>query len=106
MQMQGARADARAALPTGGASKRKRGSPRVAKRGRPAGNAGRASAHGPGTYVYDEVQAACDSALYTCGALLTPAGHALNPAIYCNVALTCVAPVESTLYNMSASAMK
>jgi hypothetical protein len=99
MQMQGAGADACAALPTGGASKRKRGCPRVAKRGR-------ASAHGPGTYVYDEVQAARDSALYTCGAVLTPAGHALNPAIHCNVALTCVALVESTLYNMSASAMK
>jgi hypothetical protein len=30
-----------------------------------------------------------------------PAGHALDPATYCNVALTCAAPVESTLYNMS-----
>jgi hypothetical protein len=44
----GAGADARAALPPGGASKRKRGRPRVAKRARPAGKAGRASAHGPG----------------------------------------------------------
>jgi hypothetical protein len=52
------------------------------------------------------VQAACDSGLYTCGAVLTPAGHALDPAIYCDVALTCVAPVESTLFNMSASAMQ
>jgi hypothetical protein len=39
--------------------------------------------------VYDVVQAA---------------GHALNPATYCNAALTCAAPVESTLNNMSASA--
>jgi hypothetical protein len=62
-------ADARAALPLGGASKRKRGRPRVAKRGRPAGKAGRASAHGPGTYGYDEVRSACDSGLYTCGAM-------------------------------------
>jgi hypothetical protein len=102
----GAGADAHAALPPGGASKRKRGRPRVAKRARPAGKAGRASAHGPGTYVYDEVQAACDSGLHTCGAVLMPAGHALDPAIYCIVALTCIAPVESTLYNTSASAMK
>jgi hypothetical protein len=102
----GAGADARAALPPGGASKRKHGRPRVAKRGCPAGKAGRASEHGPGTYVYNEVQAACDSGLYTCGAVLTPAGHALDPAIYCNIALTCKAPVESTLNNMSASAMK
>jgi hypothetical protein len=102
----GAGADARAALPPGSASKRTRGRPRVAKGGRPAGKAGLASAHGPGTYVYGEVQAAGDSGLYTCGAVLTPAGHALDPAIYWNVALTCVAPVESTLYNMSASAMK
>jgi hypothetical protein len=69
----------------------------LAKRARPAGKAGRASAHGPGTYVYTEVQAARDSGLYTCSTVLTPAGHALDPAIYCNVALTCVAPVESTL---------
>jgi hypothetical protein len=55
--------------------------------------------------MYDEVQGACDSGLYTCGAVLMPAGHALDPATYCNVALTCAAPVESTLYNMSASAM-
>jgi hypothetical protein len=34
-----------------------------------------------------------------------PAGHALDPATYCNVALTCAAPVESILYNMGASAM-
>jgi hypothetical protein len=34
-----------------------------------------------------------------------PAGRALDPATYCNVALTCAAPVESTLYNMGASAM-
>jgi hypothetical protein len=95
----------RAALPPGGASKRKRGRPQVAKRPRTAGRAGRASAHGPGTYVYDVVQAACDSGLYTCGAMLMPAGHALDPAIYCNAALTCAAPVENTLYNMSASAM-
>jgi hypothetical protein len=45
----GADADARAALPPGGANKRKRGRPRVANRARPAGKAGRASAHGPGT---------------------------------------------------------
>jgi hypothetical protein len=101
----GAGADARAALPPSGASKRKRGRPRVAKRARPAGKAGRASAHGPGTYVHDEVQAACESGLYTCGAVLMPAGHSLDPATYCNAALTCAAPVESTLYNMSASAM-
>jgi hypothetical protein len=31
-----------------------------------------------------------------------PAGHALDPATYCNVALTCAAPVESILYNMGA----
>jgi hypothetical protein len=97
--------DARAALPSGGASKRKRGRPQVATQARPAGKAGRASAYGPGTYVYDEVQAACDIGLYTCGAVLMPAGHALDPATYCNVALTCGAPVESTLYNMSASGM-
>jgi hypothetical protein len=83
----------------------KRGRPRVAKRACPAGKARRASAHGPGTYMCDEVQAACDSGLYTCGAVLMPAGHALDPATYCNVALTCAAPVQSTLYNMSASAM-
>jgi hypothetical protein len=52
------------------------------------------------------VQAACDSGLYTCGAVLTPAGHALDPAIYCNVALPCAVLVESTLYNTSASAMR
>jgi hypothetical protein len=79
--------------------------PGVAKRGRPSDQAGRASAHGPGTYVYDEVQAACDSRLYTCGAVLMSVGHALDPVVYCNVALTCAAPVESTLYSMSASAM-
>jgi hypothetical protein len=101
----GADADARAALPPGGASNRKRGRPSVAKRARPAGKAGRASAHGPGTYVYSVVQEACDSGLYTCGAVLMPAGHALDPATYCNAALTCAAPVESTLYNMSGSAM-
>jgi hypothetical protein len=94
-----------AALPPGGANKRKRGRPPLAKRACPAGNAWRASAHGPGTSVYDEVQAACDSGLYTCGAVLMPAGHALDPATYCNVALTCAAPVESILYNMGASAM-
>jgi hypothetical protein len=94
-----------AALPPGGANRRKRGCPPLAKRACPAGNAGRASAHGPGTSVYGEVQAACDSGLYTCGAVLMPAGHALDPATYCNVALTCAAPVESILYNMSASAM-
>jgi hypothetical protein len=55
--------------------------------------------------VYDEVQAACDSGLCTCGAVLMSAGRALDPATYCNVALTCAAPVESTLHNMSASAM-
>jgi hypothetical protein len=100
-------ADTHAALPPGGASKRKRGRPRVAKQGRPAGKAGRSSAHRPGTYVYNEVQAACDSGLYTCGAVLMPAGHALDSAIYCNVALTCVAPVASTLCShMSASAIK
>jgi hypothetical protein len=55
--------------------------------------------------VCDEVQAACDSGLYTCGAVLMPAGHALDPATYCNVALTCAAPVEIILYNMGASAM-
>jgi hypothetical protein len=38
--------------------------------------------------------------------VLTLAGHALDPAIYCIVALTCVAPVERTLYNTSASAMR
>jgi hypothetical protein len=43
----GAGADARAALPPGGATKRKRGRPPQAKRACPAGNA---SAHGPGTY--------------------------------------------------------
>jgi hypothetical protein len=94
----GADADSR-----GHAGKRMR--PCVAKRGRPSGQAGRASAHGPGTYVYDEVQAACDSTLYTFGAVLMPVGHALDPVVYCNVALTCAAPVESTLYSMSASAM-
>jgi hypothetical protein len=69
-----------AALPPGGANKHKRGRPPLAKRACPAGNAGRASAHRPGTYVYDEVQAACDSGLYTCGTVLMPAGHALDPA--------------------------
>jgi hypothetical protein len=78
-----AHADARAALPPGGASKRKRGRPRVAKRARPAGKAGHASAHGPGTYVYDEVQASCSSGLYTCGAVLMPAGYAPDTATYC-----------------------
>jgi hypothetical protein len=34
-----------------------------------------------------------------------PAGHVLDPPTYCNAALTCAAPVESTLYNMSASGM-
>jgi hypothetical protein len=101
----GADADPRAALPPGGASKRKRGRPRVAKRARPAGKAGCASAHGPGTYVYDVVQAACHGGLCTCGAVLMSAGHALDPATYCNAALTCAATVESTLNNMSASAM-
>jgi hypothetical protein len=42
-----------AALPPGGANKCKPGRPPLAKRACPAGNAGRASAHGPGTYVYD-----------------------------------------------------
>jgi hypothetical protein len=60
----------------------------VAKRVRPAGKAGRASAHGPGTYVYDVVEAAYDSGLYTCGAVLMPAGHALNRATCCNATLT------------------
>jgi hypothetical protein len=99
----GADVDARAALSRGHAGKRMH--PCVAKRGRPSGQAGRASAHGPGTYVYDEVQAACDSTLYTCGAVLMPVGHALDPVVYCNVALTCAAPVEGTSYSMSASAM-
>jgi hypothetical protein len=40
-----------AALPPGGAHKPNRGRPPLAKRACPAGNAGRASAHGPGTYV-------------------------------------------------------
>jgi hypothetical protein len=75
-----------AALPPGGTSKHNRGRPPLAKGAYPAGNAGRASAHGPGTYVCDEVQAACDSGLYTCVAVLMPAGHALDPATYCNVA--------------------
>jgi hypothetical protein len=44
------------------------------------------------------------SGLHTCGAVRMLAGHALDPAT-CNVALTCAAPVESTLDNMSASAM-
>jgi hypothetical protein len=101
----GAGADVLAALPPGGASKRKRGRPCTAKGARPEGKAGRASAHEPVSYVYDEVQAACDSGLCTCGAVLMSAGRALDPATYCNVALTCAAPVESTLYNMSASAM-
>jgi hypothetical protein len=95
----GADAYARAALPPGGASKRKRDRPRVAQRTRPAGKAGRASVHGPG--AYDVVQAACNSGLYTCGAGLMPAGHALDPATYRNAALTCAAPVES-IYNMIA----
>jgi hypothetical protein len=96
----GADADAHAALPPGGASKRKRGRPRVAKRAGPAGKAGRDSVHGPGTYVHDVAQEACDSRLYTCGAVLMPAGQSLDPATYCNAALTCATPVESTLYNM------
>jgi hypothetical protein len=36
-------------------------------------------------------QAACDSGLYTCGAVLMPAGHALDPTTYCNAVLTCAA---------------
>jgi hypothetical protein len=95
----------RAALPPGGPNQRKRGCQPLAKQACPAGIAGCASAHGPGTSVYDEVQAACNSGLYTCGAVLMPAGHALDPATYCNVALTCAAPVESILHNMGASAM-
>jgi hypothetical protein len=62
--------------------------------------------HAPGTYVYDEVEAACSDGQYTCGAVLMPAGHALENTIYCNVALTCAAPLESTLYGLSASALK
>jgi hypothetical protein len=53
--------------------------------------------HGPGANVYDEVEAACESSQYSCGALLMPPGHRLDGQVYCNVALTCATPVETTL---------
>jgi hypothetical protein len=63
------------------------------------------SLHGPGAFVYDEVEAACESGQYSCGAVLMPPGHQLDSEVYCNVALTCAAPVETTLYGMSKSAI-
>ena len=61
--------------------------------------------HAPGTYVYDQVEAACQNEQYTSGAVLMPAGHTLEAHVYCNEALTCVAPGESMLYGMSGSAL-
>jgi hypothetical protein len=34
-----------------------------------------------------------------------PPGHNLSSEVYCNVALTCAAPVDPTLYRMSKSAI-
>jgi hypothetical protein len=34
-----------------------------------------------------------------------PPGHISSSEVYCNVALTCAAPVEPTLYRMSKSAI-
>ena len=71
--------------PIGARGQRKRGRPRTVakKQGR---------LHAPGTYVYDQVEAACQNEQYTCGAVLMPAGHTLEAHLYCNEALTCVAP--------------
>ena len=42
----------------------------------------------------------------TCGASLMPDGHRLADKVYCNESLSCAAPVETTLYNCSASVLK
>jgi hypothetical protein len=63
------------------------------------------SLHGPGAFVYGEVEAACESGQCSCGAVLMPPGHLLDSEVYCNVALTCAAPVETKLYGMSKSAI-
>ena len=42
----------------------------------------------------------------TCGASLMPDGHRLADKVYCNESLSCAAPVESTLYNCSASVLE
>ena len=49
--------------------------------------------------------AACQSDQHTCGAVLMPVGHTLESEVYCNVALTCAALIESTLYGVSISAL-
>jgi hypothetical protein len=76
------------------------------KRSRPCPLAKRGRLHAPGTYVYDEVEAACECGQYSCGAALMPFGHVLEGVVYCNAALTCAAPIESTLYGMNKTAFK
>ena len=61
---------------------------------------------GPGKLVYDELGEACGNDQYPCGAVLLPNGHMLAAEFYCNARLTCAAPVESTLYNLTSSALK
>ena len=60
----------------------------------------------PGKFVYDELGEDCGNDQYTCGAVLLSDGHMLAADFYCNSLLTCAAPVESTLYNLSSSALK
>jgi hypothetical protein len=50
----------------GKVEKRKRSQTAARKRSGPL--------HAPGTYVYDEVEAACSDGQYTCGSVLMPAG--------------------------------
>ena len=63
-------------------------------------------AFGPGKFVYDELGEAYGKDQYTCGAVLSSDWHMLAADFYSNALLTCAAPVESTLYNLSSSALK
>ena len=63
-------------------------------------------AFGPRKFVYDELGQACGNYQYTCGTVLLSDGHMLAADFYCNALLTCAAPVESTLYSLSSSALK
>jgi hypothetical protein len=60
----------------------------------------RAAQHAPGSYVYDEVEAACKSGQYSCRAVLMPSGHIIEDQVYCNNA-----PLEMMLYGISKSNM-
>ena len=63
-------------------------------------------AFGAGKFVYAELGEACGNDQYTFGAVLLSDGHMLAADFYCNAHLTCAAPVKSTLYNLSSSALK